>query len=371
MREAYIMHSPNYPEKFFRKTFTDALGVKAWEEWDKAFSDHFIQESDFKQIAEWGFNSIRVPFHHRIIETKPFEYDQKGVDRLKKVVQWAKKYKIHVILDLHGAAGGQNCDWHSDSYGRADLWTKKANQERTFALWEFLADQFKNEPTVAGYDLLNETVIDDVKVLSKFYKTLIKRIRAVDQNHLLFVEPNKWAIFTEGLEDIYQEPGTVLSIHSYEPMNVTFNLVPHESYPSKFSNSGTLKKHHDKYYQFSKKYSVPVHVGEFGVNYRQGMCGEDVWLKDILSCFKDFGFHWNYWTYKAVKGSAFPDGVLSYYPNPPWIHRLGPLTGWNTHHLHWSDKKKDMIQSWHTDEFEVNQPILDCLRHAVKNNKSR
>jgi len=371
MREAYFLHSPNLPEKFFRSDFTKALGEKAWEEWDTAFNNHFIRASDFRQVAQWGFNSIRLPFHHRVIETKPYHYDRKGVDLLKKAVRQAKTNGLYVILDLHGAPGGQNHDWHSDSCGRAELWTSKKNQQRVFALWEFLANEFKDESTVAGYDLLNESVIGDVKVLNAFYKTLIKRIRGVDHNHLLFVEPNIWATQVHGLEDIFDQPQTVLSIHSYEPLAVTFNFVPFLGYPANGYDKAMIRRHHDQYARFAKKHSVPVHVGEFGVNFRKNTCGEVDWLKDMLQCFREFDFHWNYWTYKAVKNSAFPDGILSYYPNPPWVHRPGPKMGWETYHLHWPTRKREMMQSWRTEEFTLNKPILDGLRHALKNHKSR
>ena len=32
-------------------------------------------------------------------------------------------------------------------------------------------------------------------------------------------------------------------------------------------------------------------------------------------CFQEAGFHWTYWTYKAVKNHMFPDGIYSYFPN--------------------------------------------------------
>ena len=119
------------------------------------------------------------------------------------------------------------------------------------------------------------------------------------------------------------------------------------------------------YYAESKKRGVPIYVGEFGVNYRHGYYGEGRWLKDMLEIFRKFGFHWSYWTYKAVKNGIFPDGVLSFYGNPPWVNRAGPRMGWETYSLCWPKHQKEMIRCWQTEQFQENTLILESLRHAL------
>ena len=85
--------------------------------------------------------------------------------------------------------------------------------------------------------------------------------------------------------------------------------------------------------------------------------------------FKDMGFHWTYWTYKAVKNNIFPDGIFSYLKNPPWVNRAGPLTGWETYHLHWAESRREIIRSWRTEQYQANKVILDvCQRYVHKNN---
>ncbi len=61
-----------------------------------------------------------------------------------------------------------------------------------------------------------------------------------------------------------------------------------------------------------------------------------------------------------------PDGIYSYVENPPWVNRLGPVTGWDTFKLCWKDHQKAMARSWHTDCFQVNTPILKVLKNAAK-----
>ena len=368
MMEGYLLHSPNIPERRFRKEFAAALGKKALDDFDRSFRENFITEKDIGQIKRLGFNCLRVPFHYRVVEKAPYIYGAKGLSYLDRTVRWAKRHKIWVILDLHAAPGAQNHDWHSDSAGPAELWTKKVYRERTFALWEFLADRYKDETGVAGYDLLNESVVGGSKPLNGFYKALIKRIRAVDKNHILFIEGNRWATDIDCLEG-FDDDNYALSVHSYEPAEFTFNLVPHRIYPYKEKGracfKAALKEHLSRYAHLSQERRLPIFAGEFGVNYRGGNYGEGRWLKDMLECFKEFGFHWTYWTYKAVKNSCFPDGLFSYYENPPWVNRQGPVSGWDTYKSCWKQCRKEMIRSWRTDQFKVNRSILKVLQDAL------
>lgn len=369
--EAYITHAPNYPVLKLEREFQEAAGKKALAQFMKSFRDNFIREQDFKNLRQLGFNCIRLPFHYRLIEKSPYKYDKEGLAYLDKAARWAKEYQIWLILDLHAAPGAQNNDWHSDSFGEANFWKNKNFLSRVYALWEFLADRYRNHEWIAGYDLLNETVLNDARPLNKFYKEVIKTVRSVDKNHILFIEGNRWAQDIECLED-FKDDNYALSVHNYAPLEYVFNFIPHLKYPLK---GVSMKWGKDETRSLFKKHSAiakqrrrPVFVGEFGVNYRGGLFGEDHWLWDSLNCFAEFGFHWAYWTYKAVKNNAHPDGIYSYYENPPWVHREGPLFGWDTYPKLWKSRHAEMIRSWHTENFRENPHVLRLLQgHAQKN----
>ncbi len=353
MMEGYFMHAPNTAEQLLKKQWRKVLGEESLKQFELAFRSTFITEADMKQLASWGFNSLRLPFNYRIIEDG-------GLVFLDEAIKWAKKYGVYLILDLHGAPGAQNHDWHSDSLGTAELWTKKSNRHKTYAIWEFLADRYKDETIIAGYDVLNEAVLSDNKLLNEFYHQVIKTIRQSDKNHILFIEGNRWAQVIDVLDD-FNDDNWAYSIHFYEPPEFSFNLVPHIQYPSKGHDKDVIHRRMEGYAKFAKAKGRPVHVGEFGVNYRQGLYGEDMYVKDILKVFKEFGFHWNYWTYKSVKHFMHPDGIRSYYPNPAWVNRPGPKYGWDNWVKLWPTHQQEMIASWRSDAFALNSKILDVL----------
>lgn len=367
MMEGYIMQAPNIAVRQFKKNFSAALGAKALKDFEKSFYSTFIQEKDFQHIAKLGFNCVRLPFHHGLIETKPYCYDRQGLGYIDRALSWARKYKLYVILDLHGAAGCQNQDWHCDSLGCSDLWQKRSYQRRTFALWKFLAHRYKDNPVVAGYDILNESVVDDAHALNAFYKKAIKAIRSADKNHILFVEGNKWATNIECLAD-FDDDNWALSIHFYHPIEFTFNLVPSLSYPFRYKettwNKAMVRRMVEVYAKEARRRKLPVLVGEFGVYNRDNHFNETSYLKDTLSAFKKNGFHWTYWTYKAIKNTMFPDGILSYYPNDLWVNRQGPISGWDTYACFWKKCKKEIMASWKSENYTTNTKVLKVLQNG-------
>ncbi|MFH0754415.1 MAG: glycoside hydrolase family 5 protein [Candidatus Omnitrophota bacterium] len=369
MPEAYFTCAPNRGYRYLREGFVKVHGEAEFRTLATAFRAAFITEKDFAQIAGMGFNSVRLPFHYALMEESPYVYSHEGVACLDQAIRWGKKYHLRIILDMHAVPGAQNHDWHSDSDGKARFWTSKAFQRRAIALWVFLADRFKDEPVIAGYDLLNEAVTGDDKGLNAYYQALIKAIRAVDKNHILFVEGNRWAQDIECLDN-FDDKNLVLGIHFYEPLEFTFNFVPGLKYPLIGKNArwdkAFMRQRLEALFKVAQKRGRALWCGEFGVNARDGLYGEDVWLSDILTQFNTMGIHWTYWTWKAVKHHMFPDGVNSYLPNPPWVNRPGPKAGWETWHLHWLDQQKDMVASWKTQAFTPNQAIVKALKNGLK-----
>lgn len=355
MMEGYLLHAPNRPEQLFRQQFAEARGAEALAEFDTAFRDHFIREEDFRRIAGWGFNCVRLPFHHRVVESAPYVYEGAGLKYLDLALMWAQRYGLRVILDLHAAPGSQNHDWHSDSLGPAALWQSKDFQDRTAALWGFLAHRYHDYPALAGYDLVNEPETHDRQTLNAFYRRLVDSIRAQDPRHLIFMEGHNWSTDLEILDEMPDE-SVVLSAHYYGDLGFTFNLVPHQRHVP--SRAAVLSRHA----KTAEWHGRPVLIGEFGINGRAGLWGEAAWLEETLTAFASYDFHWTYWTYKAVKNAVFPDGILSSFENPAWVNRQGPKTGWETYADCWPAEKSRMIASWCTDVFQPNGPVLETLQ---------
>ncbi|MDD3295875.1 MAG: cellulase family glycosylhydrolase [Candidatus Omnitrophica bacterium] len=367
LMEGYILRGRNIPESLFKENFKKVFGEKELRDFERLFRGNFIIREDFKNISQMGANAIRVPFHYKLIESKPYRYSQEGFNYLDKIFSWAGRHSLGVILDLHAACGSQNYDWHSDSCGKALLWKNKEYSKRTVALWESVSDRYKDNDSLIGYDFLNEPVLEDSDLpkLKSLYGILIKRIREIDRNHTFFLEGSLWAQRIDFLKDLLAE-NIAVSIHNYLPLEYTFNFSPFLNFPGKINKvlwcKDRILKHLEPYYLFSRKNNVKIFVGEFGINWRGGFWGELRWLEAVLEAYKEYGFGYTYWTYKAVANNVFPDGIYQYIPNSKYVNRQGPLYGWETYSGFWKKNKKDLGEFWKTNGYCPNPGIISMLK---------
>ena len=369
--EGYILGGRNISESTFKNEFKQSHGSRSLREFEDIFRSNFVQESDFKKIKLMGANTVRLPFHHRLIEVKPSVYSSQGLAYLDKAFAWARNNGIKIILDLHAAPGSQNCDWHADSQGKALLWQNKLFRQRTVDLWGFLAQRFKDDEALLGYDVLNEPVLGKRSplVLRNFYKKIIDAIRAVDRNNFIFLEGDVWAQRIDFLKELISDK-IVVSIHAYHPLEYVFNFTPFGSFPGKINGCRwTAERLADllrPYHKFSQKNKVDIFVGEFGINWRGGFWGEGRWLESIMNIFDQFEFGYTYWTYKAVAQYLFPDGLYQKIENSPYVNRQGPVFGWENYAGHWPRLRGELGAFFATSTFSPNTALLKILSKQFK-----
>lgn len=369
MMEGYMLAGRNIPERVFKEEFARILGKDALDDFTRAFRDAFIREDDIRNIKRWGANCIRVPFNYRLIEfeDRPFSLNEEGLGYLDRIVEWCERHALYCILDMHAAPGSQNEDWHSDSSGKAELFTNESNKNRYLRLWHFIADRYNNSSAVAGYDVLNEPVIPIKQegVLKDLYEKVTKEIRDADKNHVIFLEGNMWGQRLKFLGRP-SDSNTAYSSHAYPPTPFTFNLDRDLRYPGKVYkimwNRHRLEAMARPYRRLMDRCEVPLYVGEFGMNWRDGYYGELKWVQDMLGLFKKYRLSWTYWTYKTVANSVYPDGLYRYLKNPLWVKREGPTTGWENFPSFWLKEKGRMIFSWRTENFKRNDKLYSLLK---------
>ena len=99
-----------------------------------------------------------------------------------------------MIIDMHGAPGGQSDDQCTGHGGQNKLWLPE-NRKRAAFLWKAIAERYRGNPTIAAYDLLNEPYGNhgndpsDATYVATV-EELIHAIRPVDQGHLILCAGN-------------------------------------------------------------------------------------------------------------------------------------------------------------------------------------
>ncbi|KAI8053165.1 glycoside hydrolase superfamily [Gilbertella persicaria] len=194
----WLVLEPFITPKIFEQKLNETTLIDEWElcealgpeEAKRQLTHHydtFITEADFKKIAEMGFNHVRIPTGHwaiKVMEGEPF-VPYVSWQYLLKGIQWARKYGLRVMVELHTAPGSQNGWNHSGKSGpvgflngthgeeNADKTIKVVNEMIQF----FTKPEWSNVVPVFG--VLNEPAMIKIpeKKVRKWYETSYEAIR--------------------------------------------------------------------------------------------------------------------------------------------------------------------------------------------------
>jgi endoglucanase len=260
------------------------IGQKDCDEFYTAYLNNFITEKDVDALKRWGFNSIRLPMHFNLftlpVDKEPVKgqntWLETGFRLTDNLLSWCRKNKMYLILDLHATPGGQGNDLPIADIDtlKPRLWESTDNQKKTIALWKKLAERYKDEEWIGGYDLINETnyKMDGNEPLKKLFLEITSEIRKIDTNHIIFIEGNQFANDYTGLTPPWDK-NMVYSFHKYwNPTTVE-----------------TIQK----YLDIRDKFNVPLWMGESGEN-------NNKWFSETVNLLESNNIGWSWWTIKKI-----------------------------------------------------------------------
>jgi hypothetical protein len=263
------------------------VGVERAADFWRRFRARFVTEQDIARIAAAGFDHVRLPINSRVIQAADGTLDPEGIALVDDCLSWCKSHDLYLLLDLHGAPGGQTGTNIDDSpNGRPDLFTDERHREATIELWAKLAQRYAAEEHVLGYDLLNEPLPNEWQhrypdELVSLYIDLTEEIRCHDSRHLIMYEGTHWAtnwsIFTE-----VWDQNSVLQFHKYW------------SAPDRASLG--------EYLETRDRLGLPIYMGEGGENTLE-------WLYAASRLYESEGIGWNLWPWKKVETSTSPASI--------------------------------------------------------------
>ena len=343
-------------ESLMRSTVLKVLGPERYERFFDRLLSAFYDEADVAFLARNGFNAVRIPvnYHHLEDDARPFEIIEAGFRYLDRAIEQGGRYGIYTVIDLHTAPGSQNQHWHSDNPTHiAAFWQHPHFQDRAVAIWQAIATRYRDNPWVAGYNLLNEPADESRSVVGPFYERTVAAIREIDPDHVIFIDGNTYS--TEF--DIFDQPwetNTVYTLHDY----VSAGLGRGGDYPG-YTDGAWVDKEtaRAKFLQradYAIKTGTPVYVGEFAPIYT-GDENVDAQrrqiLADQLELYRERDVSWSSWMYKDLGRQ----GVVNVRPDSPYLKRFGAFV----------EKKNrlgaDQWGSRGEGVIEVTQPVQDLI----------
>lgn len=273
--------------RMINEMFSQLVGPDFTAEFWRAFKDNYITRDDIRFIASTGSNTIRLPFHYKLFTDEDYmglSAVQDGFERIDTLVEWCREEGIYIILDMHDAPGGQTGDNIDDSYGYPWLFESEASQQLFCDIWTRIAERYKDEPVILGYDVMNEPIapyfenVEEINAkLEGMYKMVTAAIRTVDTGHIIMLGGAQWNSNFKPLGQPFDDK-IMYTCHRYggEP---TADAIR-------------------SYIEFRDRVNRPMYMGEIGHN-------TDEWMAAFCRTMEENNIGWTFWPYKKMNGSCF------------------------------------------------------------------
>lgn len=264
------------------RLLTKRFGETRCRQLQRVWRTNWISDDDITACARMGMTCLRLPFGYWIVEdsTKPGALSPEGFAEIERVIDACEKCAVYLVLDLHGAPGGQCNNQFCGEPDRNELWGNEEYLQRTVSIWREIARRCKGRAVVAGYDLLNEPIgAPGIDELITLYDRIYRAIREVDPDHLIFLEDGYKGFASFPLPSDRGWQNVVYSPHFY-----TFGYrKPHQHQRLMAALRGFHTAQH-------ARLKLPVWVGEFSaVSFENG--GPDMY-RAYINLLNELGWGW-------------------------------------------------------------------------------
>ncbi len=276
-----------------RKTLYERFGQAQGDDLLHGYQNAWIKTSDLDHIKNMGMNYVRVPISWLELMDMSGNWKASAFTQLDWLVDNCEQRGIYVVLDLHASPGGAS-PWASSGQTGPNpnrLWTESWNQDTTVEIWKGIAEHYKDNPVIAGYELINEPVLgfpeteEEAEQKNAFLNRLYTAVRAIDQDHIIFFGAlGSFEAITP--PTTYGWTNVVYTAHPYAMEQPTNWEVQNDLIDTKIEEAIGIQN----------SWKVPVNFGEYNFYFF-----DDLWEK-WLSKMNENHISWANWTYKVRGG---------------------------------------------------------------------
>jgi aryl-phospho-beta-D-glucosidase BglC (GH1 family) len=276
------------------------------------------QREDIQNLVQnWKANHVRIQIFTAGVPADFGELDKSALEYFKQkvdpILEWCKEFNLSVVLDAHGSPGNPS-HWTEP---KRLLWEDFKWHENFIRLWHEIAEYYKDNKTIVGYELLNEpNMQEQIKNTPSDWNLLAKKltsaIREVDTYHTIIVGPIQWSN-PNGFTNLEPtgDPNTLYTFHMYMPHQFTHQGVWDSTigiqYPGMINNQKwdkeALINAMKPAIEFQRKNNLPrLYVGEFSSIIWAPDKSSYNYLRDLLEIFEVEGWDWAYHAYREWFG---------------------------------------------------------------------
>lgn len=149
-----------------------ALPKEIYEERIRRHRAEYITERDFAFIKSYGLNAVRIPIPYFIFgDYEPFVG---CIRELDDAFDWAERYGLQILIDLHTAPDSQNGFDNGGITGVCKFFQEPEEIEYVYTVLERLAERYGSRKGLFGIEILNEPISKEM------FKYIVGRYTPVD-----------------------------------------------------------------------------------------------------------------------------------------------------------------------------------------------
>ncbi|WKN42650.1 glycoside hydrolase family 5 protein [Tunicatimonas pelagia] len=270
------------------------------------------RESDFKMMADWGFNFARLPMSYWTWgDVNDWsKIDEATLKHIDEAINYGQKHRVHVNLNFHRAPGYCINGGDLEPY---QLFEDEEAQDATRFHWRTFAKRYQGIPNYdLSFDLLNEPPFIPEAQHNPVMLSVIEAIRDADPDRLIVVDG-----LAVGRDPIigFADKNVVQSTRGYDPMRVSHHeaswipgsdIWPEPTWPlttdEETVDQAKLRQQLIEPWQTVVTQGVKVHVGEWGAYNQTPHEVALAWMEDLLQLWQEAGWGWALWNLRGSFG---------------------------------------------------------------------
>ncbi len=265
-----------------------------------------LQEGYFQQIAEVGFDAVRIPIRWsaHADTAPPYTIAPALFARVDWAIAQALENDLAVVINIH----------HYDAL----MENPEGQRERFLAIWRQIAEHYADYDERLYFELLNEPHGRlEGKVWNRYLAEALAVARESNPERWVIVGPGGWnhvsALSSLALPE--DDRRLIVTFHYYEPFRFTHQgaewVEGSEAWLGTLwhgteSELRAIRRDFDTAARWAAEHDRSVYLGEFGAYSKADQASRIRWTSAVAREAEARGFAWAYWEFGAGFGLYDP-----------------------------------------------------------------